>query len=84
MLRPLKGEFTFFFIRELDVPPLGESNLMGPKIFVKVKFFTVAFFGVNPTLSITLGAHFCRSISSHHHIRPVITFHHILHIFKAQ
>ena len=28
----LKGEFTFFFfIRELDVPPLGESNLMGPK-----------------------------------------------------
>ena len=26
----LKGEFTFFFIRELDVPPFGESNLMGP------------------------------------------------------
>ena len=41
----LKGEFTFFFIRELDVPPLGESNLMGPKKSVEVKFFTVAFFG---------------------------------------
>ena len=27
----LKGEFTVFFIRELDVPPLRESNLMGPK-----------------------------------------------------
>ena len=40
-----KGEFTFFFIRELDVPPLGESNLMGPKKSVEVKFFTVAFFG---------------------------------------
>ena len=22
----LKGEFKFFFIRELDVPPLGESK----------------------------------------------------------
>ena len=42
---PLKGEFTFF-IRELDVPPLGESNLMGPKKSVEEKFFTVAFFGV--------------------------------------
>ena len=41
----LKGEFTFFLIRELDVPPLGESNLMGPKKSVEVKFFTVAFFG---------------------------------------
>ena len=30
VLISLKGEFTFF-IRELDVPPLGESNLMGPK-----------------------------------------------------
>ena len=41
---PLKGEFTFFLIRELDVPPLGESNLMGPKKSVEVKFFTVAFY----------------------------------------
>ena len=41
----LKGEFIFF-IRELDVPPLGESNLMGPKKSVEVKFFMVAFFGV--------------------------------------
>ena len=40
----LKGEFTFF-IRELDVPPLGESSLMGPKNSVEVKFFTVAFLG---------------------------------------
>ena len=40
------------FIRELDVPPLGESNLMGPKKSVEVKFFTVAFFGVHQTLSI--------------------------------
>ena len=40
----LKGEFIFF-IRELDVPPLGESNLMGPKKSVEVKFFMVAFFG---------------------------------------
>ena len=40
----LKGEFTFFFIRELDVLPLGESNLMDPKKSVEVKFFTVAFF----------------------------------------
>ena len=48
----LKGEFTFF-IRELDVPPLGESSLMGPKKSVEVKFFfTVAFFGVHPSLSI--------------------------------
>ena len=42
----LKGEFTFFFfIRELDVAPLGESNLMGPKKSIEVKFFMVAFFG---------------------------------------
>ena len=34
----LKGEFTFFFIRELDVPPLEESNSMGLKKFVEVKF----------------------------------------------
>ena len=50
----LKGEFTFFIIRELDVLPLGESNLMGPKKSVEVKFFTVAFFGVRPTLLILL------------------------------
>ena len=43
----------------------------------------VGLFGVRPTLLITLGAHFCHSISSHHHIRPAITFHHILHIFQA-
>ena len=36
---------VFFFIRELEVPPLGESNLMGPKKSVEVKFFTVTFFG---------------------------------------
>ena len=78
----LKGEFTFF-IRELDVHPLGESNLMGPKKSLEVKFFTVAFFGVCLTLLITLGTHFCHSNSSHHHIRPAITFHHILHIFQA-
>ena len=46
----LKGEFTFFFILELDVPSLGESNLMGTNKSVEVKFFTVAFFGVHPTL----------------------------------
>ena len=39
----------FFFIQELDVPPLGESNLIGPKKSVEVKFFMVAFFGVHPT-----------------------------------
>ena len=43
----LKGRIQVFFIRELDVPPLGESNLMGPKKSVEVKFFTVAFFGCN-------------------------------------
>ena len=59
----LKGEFNFSFIRELDVPPLGESNLMGPKKSVEVKFFTIAFFGEYPTLAITLGAHF--AIQSH-------------------
>ena len=36
-LNSLKGEFTFFLF-ELNVPPLGESNLMGPKKSVKVKF----------------------------------------------
>ena len=41
----LKGRVHIFFIRELDVPPLGESNLMSPKKSVEVKFFTVAFFG---------------------------------------
>ena len=41
-----KGRVHIFFIRELDVPPLGESNLMGPKKSVEVKFFKVAFFGV--------------------------------------
>ena len=40
-----KGRVHIFFIRELDVPPLGESNLMGPKKSDEVKFFTVAFFG---------------------------------------
>ena len=52
-------------------PPLGESNLMGPKKSVEVKFFTVAFFGVRPTLLITLGA-ICHSISSH----PYTTSYH--------
>ena len=40
-----------FFIREMDVPPLGESNLMGPKKSVEVKFFTVAFFGVSNVIN---------------------------------
>ena len=40
-----KGRVHVFFIRKLDVPPLGESNLMGPKKSVEVKFFMVAFFG---------------------------------------
>ena len=51
----LKGEFTFFYSR-IGCPPLGESNLMGPKKSVEVKFLTVAFFGVRPTLLIMLGA----------------------------
>ena len=62
----LKGEFTFFFIREMDVPPLGESNWMGPKKSVEVKFFTVAFFGGYRASSMTPGTHFCHSNSSHH------------------
>ena len=62
----LKGEFTFFFIREMDVPPLGESNLMGPKKYVEVKFFTVAFFGGCRASSMTPGTNFCHSNSSHH------------------
>ena len=40
----VKGRVHVFFIRELDVPLLGESNLMGPKKSVELKFFTVAFF----------------------------------------
>ena len=40
----LKGEFAFF-IREMDVLPLEESNLMGHEIIVEVKFFIRAFFG---------------------------------------
>ena len=35
---PLKGELMFFFSPKLDVPPLEESNLMGHKKSVKVKF----------------------------------------------
>ena len=66
LLLNLKGEFTFFFIREMDVPPLGESNLMGPKKSVEVKFFTVAFFGGCHASSMTPGTHFCHSNSSHH------------------
>ena len=57
-VQSLKGEFTFIFIRELDVPPLGESNLMGPKKSVEVKFFTVAFFGVCRASSNGAGRHF--------------------------
>ena len=49
----VKGRVHIFFIRELDAPPLEESNLMGPKKSVEVKFFTVAFFAVHPMLSIT-------------------------------
>ena len=41
----LMGEFTVFFICELDAPPLGKSNLMGPKKSFDVKFFSRAFFG---------------------------------------
>ena len=55
----LKGRVHIFFIRELDVPPLGESNLMGPKKSVEVKFFTRALFGQNlKLLSIFLSYHF--------------------------
>ena len=50
----LKGEFTFSFIRELDVLPLGESNLMGPKKSVEVNFFKVAIFGA-PNVSDNAG-----------------------------
>ena len=39
-----KGRVHVFFIRELDVPPLEESILMGTKKSVEVKFFTRAFF----------------------------------------
>ena len=38
MTLTLKGRVHIFFIRELVVPPLGESNLMGPKKSVEVKF----------------------------------------------
>ena len=65
--------FNFLYSR-IGCPQVGESNLMGPKKSVDVKFFTVAFFGLCPTLLIKLGTHFCRSISAHHHIRPAITF----------
>ena len=44
----LKGRVNISFIREFDVPQLGESNLIGPKKSVEVKFFMVAFFGVHP------------------------------------
>ena len=42
----LKGEFTFF-IRELDVPPLGESNL---KKSVEVIFFHGSIFWGAPNV----------------------------------
>ena len=48
----------FVFIRELDVPQLGESNLKGPRNFVEVKFFTRAFFWAGTTLMMTLCALF--------------------------
>ena len=60
----LKGEFTFFYSR-IGCPLLGESNLMCLKKSVEVKFFMVAFFGVRPTLLITLGAHFYDQTSYH-------------------
>ena len=41
----IKGRVHVFFIRELDVPLLGESNLLGPKKSVEVKFFTEHFLG---------------------------------------
>ena len=62
--RSLKEELTIFFFRELDVPQLGESNLMNPKKSVEVKIFTEAFFWVFPALLITLVRHFCRSNST--------------------
>ena len=34
----LKGRVHVFFIRVLDIPPLGESNLMGPKKSVGALF----------------------------------------------
>ena len=84
--------FFFIFLALLNISPqiITSEKFQHPNfvtkrssvfsVSVKVKFFTVAFFGVRPTLLITLGAHFCHSISSHHHIRPAITFHHILNI----
>ena len=54
-----------------------------PKKSVEVKLFTVEFFGVRRALLMTLGAHFCHLISSHHHIYLAITFNHILHTFQA-
>ena len=59
----LKGEFPFFFYSRIECPPIRESNLMGPKKSVEVKLFTVAFFGVCPSLLITLGTNLCRSNS---------------------
>ena len=57
--RSLKEELTiFFFFRELDVPQLGESNLMDPKKSVEVKFFARAFFG----------RHYIRPAIPFHHI----------------
>ena len=57
--RSLKEELTiFFFFRELDVPQLGESNLMDPKKSVEVKYFTRASFG----------RHYIRPAIPFHHI----------------
>ena len=41
----LKGEFTNFDLVGVDIPKLGESNLIGPKKSVEVKFLTRLFFG---------------------------------------
>ena len=60
----LKGEFAFFFIRELDVPPIGESNLMGPKKSVEVKFFTAAFFWGVPNVINNAGCTFLSFIAN--------------------
>ena len=43
-VRCLKGKLMNFDSVGVDVPILGESNPMGPKKPVEVKFFTRAFF----------------------------------------
>ena len=41
----LKGEFTNFDSVGVDIPKLGESNLIGPKKIRRIKIYNRAFFG---------------------------------------